>query len=249
MSIQSEINRIKANVASAYSKLSAKGATMPTTQNTDNLASAIESIPGAEAMSIETIWEICGYNPSGLPSGYKLLNYIQSSGTQYVDTEFKPNQDTRVVIDMESVASHSDVPLFGARVAYKNTAFSLWLRDTKIQTDYNTLATTITVESTLKRFIIDKNKNVTTADGVTVTQTATTFQSAYSAYLFGLNQAGTLNSTGTVSIKLYSCQIYDNGTLVRDYVPCTDPSGAYGLYDKVNAKFYGNAGSGSFTGA
>lgn len=45
---------------------------------------------------------------------------------------------------------------------------------------------------------------------------------------------------------IYSCQIYDNGTLVRDYVPCINPSGEVGLYDLVGGKFYGNAGSGVF---
>jgi hypothetical protein len=43
--------------------------------------------------------------------------------------------------------------------------------------------------------------------------------------------------------KLYSCQIYDNGTLIRDYVPCLNEVGVVGLYDKVENKFYGNAES------
>lgn len=187
-------------------------------------------------------------NSNGLPSGYTALSYIQTSGTQYIDTGFAPNQDTRVVMDLESVASHGDVPLFGARVAYKNTAFSMWLRDTSIQTDYNALSSVISLTTTQTRFVVDKNRNVTTAAGVSTTQTAATFQSAYTAYLFGLNQAGTLNSSSTVSVKLYGCQMYDADTLVRDFVPCVDSAGVYGLFDKVNRKFYTNAGTGAFTG-
>lgn len=63
MSIQSEINRIAGNVANAYTVLSDKGATMPSLMNSENLAAAIESLQAGEAMSIETIWEICGYVP------------------------------------------------------------------------------------------------------------------------------------------------------------------------------------------
>ena len=48
-------------------------------------------------------------------------------------------------------------------------------------------------------------------------------------------------------IKLYSCQIYDNGTLVRDFVPCQTTDGTIGLWDDVNSVFYGNAGTGTFT--
>ena len=44
MSIVSEINRINTNIANAYSKCNEKGATMPQTQNSSNLASTINSI-------------------------------------------------------------------------------------------------------------------------------------------------------------------------------------------------------------
>ena len=64
--------------------------------------------------------------------------------------------------------------------------------------------------------------------------------------LFATNTAGSADSQrGTM--KLYSCQIYDNDTLVRDYVPCQKPDGTIGLWDDVNSVFYGNAGTGTFT--
>jgi len=45
MSIQSEINRINSNIANAYDELETKGATMPQTENSNNLATTIASIP------------------------------------------------------------------------------------------------------------------------------------------------------------------------------------------------------------
>ena len=44
MSVQSEINRIKSNIEDAYDALAFKGATMPQTQNSENLASTAQSI-------------------------------------------------------------------------------------------------------------------------------------------------------------------------------------------------------------
>ena len=44
MSVQSEINRIKSNIESAYDALASKRATMPQTQNSENLASTAQSI-------------------------------------------------------------------------------------------------------------------------------------------------------------------------------------------------------------
>lgn len=46
---------------------------------------------------------------------------------------------------------------------------------------------------------------------------------------------------------MYSCKIYDNETLVRNFVPCKNASGAVGLYDTVEGQFYANAGTGTFT--
>lgn len=44
MSVQSEVNRIKSNIEDAYDALASKGATMPQTQNSDNLAQTAQSI-------------------------------------------------------------------------------------------------------------------------------------------------------------------------------------------------------------
>lgn len=46
MSIASEITRINNNIAAAYTSCNAKGATMPVTQNSANLADCIDSISG-----------------------------------------------------------------------------------------------------------------------------------------------------------------------------------------------------------
>lgn len=44
MSVQSQINRIKSNIEDAYDALASKGAIMPQTQNSDNLAQTAQSI-------------------------------------------------------------------------------------------------------------------------------------------------------------------------------------------------------------
>ena len=77
------------------------------------------------------------------------------------------------------------------------------------------------------------------------TVSSVSFTSTYNLFLFANNNAGTAQLPG--AMKLYSCQIYDNGTLVRDFWPCYDPDGVACLYDKVEKKYYYNAGSGAFT--
>ena len=47
-------------------------------------------------------------------------------------------------------------------------------------------------------------------------------------------------------IKIYYFKIYDNDVLVRDFIPVLDNYGTPCMYDKVERKFYYNAGTGDF---
>ena len=53
---------------------------------------------------------------------------------------------------------------------------------------------------------------------------------------------------GNTKIKLYYFKIYDNGTLIRDFVPCkVKADNSIGLYDRLTGVFYANMGTGTFT--
>lgn len=56
MSIQSEIDRINGNVASTYTALSEMGATMPETQNSDNLPGTVRTVPTGGGTSVQSDW-------------------------------------------------------------------------------------------------------------------------------------------------------------------------------------------------
>lgn len=184
-----------------------------------------------------------------LPSGYTRLEYIESTGTQYIDTGFKPNQDTRVVMDVNPKDNGVDDWFFDGRQAANNKSFGVYCQygiSAKLwYSDYGTSRLQITGPSSTGRRTIDKNKNVTTVAGYTVTHPTQTFQSGYNLYLLCLNSANARK--GYVSGKLYSCRIYDNGTLIRDFIPCKNASGTIGLWDNTNSAFYANAGTGAFT--
>ena len=176
------------------------------------------------------------------------LEYIQSNGKQYIDTLFKPNQNTRVVMDIEILSTTAaTASLFGGRDATNSgkNSFVLWkINESAFRSDYNSASTNISVTPT-GRHTIDKNKNKCTIDGTTITHTAATFQSSYTLVLFGNNGLGTIDSR-KVCAKLYSCQIYDNDTLIRNYVGKKESDGSIGLWDLVNEVFYPNLGTGSF---
>ena len=185
-----------------------------------------------------------------LPEGYTELEYIESSGTQYIDTGFKPNQDSRVIMDFQLVTAYSSIrALFGVRDAASGTAalqFVFWNNGaTTFRTDYYGTQQTIDGFSVTQRYTVDKNKNITYIGGESVSNNPATGQDQYNLVLFAINNLNDV-SYGS-AFRLYSSKIYDNGTLIRDFVPCQNPTGDVGLYDLVGAQFYGNAGTGSFT--
>lgn len=185
-----------------------------------------------------------------IPVGYIPLEYIESIGQQFIRTGFYPNQDTRVVCDFQfTVVPDGHWGVFGARngSASQSQQYCFGYTNNSIfRTDYNQTRIPYGKNAfdTLARHTVDKNKNVTSLDGVILTHNYEAFNPNNELALFGINTSGTVANLS--SAKIYSCQIYDNGRLVRDFIPCINLGGEAGLYDTVNQVFYKNAGTDSF---
>ena len=175
---------------------------------------------------------------------YTPLSYIESSGTQYIDTGYKPNNNTTIIANVEITKADSDyIGLFGARDgstkqmwAYYDTTTSQW------SARYNTESKKINGNYSGKH-TISIEKNIFVIDGTEYTFSAATFTSAYTAYIFAINSSGAVQYPA--KMKIYDCQIYDNGVLVRDYISAIQ-NGSVGLYERVENKMYLNAGTGEF---
>ena len=194
------------------------------------------------------------YNPSRLPGGYTEVEYIQNTGTSTINTNFIPNTNTRVVCEMECTNTSKNYPrLFGAgawngnngiNIAYQNDGGSKnihigWFGSTSWS--YYTSATIDTNKHTY-----DLNKNEFYRDNTFVGSTtySSTITASYPLGIFCYINGSTPGSSSYWGQehfvgKMYSCQIYDNGTQVRDLVPCIrDNDDTVGVYDIVNDVFY-----------
>lgn len=185
-----------------------------------------------------------------LPSGYTQVEYLESSGTQYIDTGFIPNNNTRLIAQMKLEAGYSYTAL-GARTSATSNAFAFGAsKNGYYVSQYGNTSSANAILSTdlntTDPFVIDKNKHLTYFNGDLVhTATESTFNAPYPMTLFAVNNNGTISNKSVMS--LYYCQIYDDGIIVRDFVPCKNSSNVLGLYDLVNDMFYTNAGTGEFT--
>ena len=97
MSIQNQIDRINTNIANAYDAVDTMGGTLPVTQNSANLPDAIATIPHQ--------------------SDYIQLEWIEGTGTQYIDTGITPN-DNYIIEISASNHSNDDTAFFGANTTW-----------------------------------------------------------------------------------------------------------------------------------
>lgn len=185
-----------------------------------------------------------------LPSGYTQLLCIESTGEQYIDTEF--NMTTTCELDMIMEVTEYDAKnKMGFLGSYEtsNILYQLYASGTGNEYFYisfggkNFQALSKFVLKTIYNIVIKANTaiiNLTThnftSDGLS--------DATKPLYLFWRNATGT-----KAKMRLYSCNIYDNGLAIRKFVPCSrDEDGAIGLYDLVTDKFYENKGTGAFIG-
>ena len=187
---------------------------------------------------------------------YSQIKAIQSTGTQHINTGFTANQNTRIIISMEplsvaNVSSGIGHVSYGAGNPSTNSGYENLIWDGQYEFNYGNQTQYASFTAKVgDKLIIDQNKNVVSisinGEQQTLTFNTTSFASSSPLVLFALNRGGDASTYRGIS-KLYYCKIYDNGTLVRDYVPVSGSNGSVGLYDLVNKKFYGNSGTGTFT--
>ena len=201
------------------------------------------NVPGYERLKIER-----AVTPSSrLPEGYTEVQYIQSTGTQWVDTGFTPDQDTRIIYDCERLSTVSAEHFFGVRTGTSaKEAFCFYIYNSGWRYAYNNYVSTGKGRPSTGRYLFDANRNVMKINSDLILKgTYAKFKASATATLFSMRSVNSGISYG--SHKLFNCKIYNNDSLARDFIPCTNVNGAAGLYDLIGQKFYGNAGTGSFT--
>jgi hypothetical protein len=177
------------------------------------------------------------------------VNYIESTGTQYIDTGVKPSNSTKV--DIKFMYNSLNGFVYGSRTSSSGSDAHEFIinasglvfpqfdgQHNEVSSSYNKIGEEYILSNSQSGAYINGNliKSYNTA----------TFSSKHSMFLFGLNQNGTVEYRKFIG-RLYYCKIYNGDTLVRDFVPVIDGSNIACLYDKVEKKCYYNVGTGTFS--
>jgi hypothetical protein len=198
----------------------------------------------------------------GIPSRYQEVEYIESDGTQYIDTGVKGNQDTNYKIKFQSLkkTGYNFGGVLCSRFSAYYNRLSIITGDagtgvapygTEVYVNNGTNTNQISFKS-LEAYgvrIVEKNGNNVTLNGdVQAFPEQITYTTPTTLKIGCVDTNGTLSSF--FNGKIWYCQIYDNGTLVRNFIPVYDTlTNKYGMWESVQRKFYGNDGTGDFTGA
>ena len=180
------------------------------------------------------------------------------TGTQRISTGVAINPNLRVVVDVIQNAVSVETPLFGGRTSTDAGQWCYMQRGTTndVRTDYNTTQATITRANVPfgQRLIIDKTKNVTKINGTERANPAVASFTSTATLCLGSIFTGTTAFTTCFNGTMFSCQVYNNDVLVKDYVPVPLGSTKYSptaasqncMWDKVGKVYATNAGNGSF---
>lgn len=199
--------------------------------------------------------EFAGTEQCNLPSGYTQVEYIESNGTQYIDTGVAPNTNTKIKIGytLNGITSASVMP-YGSRLSGSASDAMNGLFRTH-GTNTNRIAfgdgsgTNITItgyNDAGTYYDTTLSKDGYYVNGTLVTNIpTTTITNTYPIYLFAVNSSGT--SGFLTPMKLTYCELYDDNVLVRNFIPAKNSNNEVGLYDTVTGTFFTNDGTGTFT--
>ena len=174
----------------------------------------------------------------------RYLAYVEATGSQYVDTKFVPNGNTKIEATYQLVQLGQELNyVFGeygnnGRCQFSRAAATFagfgssykgdiaWTEDT----DWHTV-------------VMDKGTFTVDSEQIYMASFTGT---AKNLFLFAVNANGKADNFATIRIS--SVKIWENGVPKRLMVPCQMSDGRIGFWDFVTGSFCGDAAGGAFAG-
>jgi len=192
-------------------------------------------------------------------SNYYFVEYIESTGTQYLDTGYIPKINTKMELSLSFDGEFKGINTYGGgEVIFKAKGSNMHqINFGGSQDQWNKLFIWInpnvkvgSTETIAINENILRNKNILSLQTSSISYGTVSRElspkvsdSTESMILFG-----SANVPFTCyNMLVYDLKFYENNNLVRHYVPCYRKSDSVrGMYDIVNGGFYTNAGDGTF---
>lgn len=194
----------------------------------------------------------------GLPSGYTQLEYLQSTGTQWINTEYILQGSDTVELKAEYARkgslNYSAAYFCGSDITYQK-GYSI-AEDSKARGVREVFGDVTTYSDVrpgvgIKFIVISSMRLLRVVIGETITQkskgTQTYIPLDWPLYLFTTNRNGTAFDGAFIG-KIYYAKITNSqGAITLNCIPCLDADGAPCMFDTVSRKTLYNVGTDNFT--
>ena len=193
------------------------------------------------------------------------LEYLESTGTQYIDTGHKPTANTTIETILAVTATDSNIRyLFGSAVnngsegaccmacyvSNSFTYFSMIVKNGRINYLGN-------IDGGLKTIRLVNNGSQTSYAqvdekiGTSTGEDYSAFEIAEPIVIFGTRRIVSAQNIDDIfgipsNVRISSFSIYESGTLVQDLIPVIDNNGVACMYDNVSKQCFYNQGTGEF---
>jgi len=193
----------------------------------------------------------CGpgtYVPQALGNGYTEIEYIQTTGIQYINTGAQVAQLVDPIASM--TLSYVATEKGKQNGAQKNNIQFKWGISNGGQflcqaAGNNTEVTFGAADTNKHTFTLNVQNATCTMDSTSHNLTIGNLSAITENIALG-NLAGATNRLG--KIKIYSFDLSSNNEVIRHMIPARkNDTGTLGMLDTINNVFYTNAGSGTFT--
>lgn len=178
---------------------------------------------------------------SSLPEEYQEIEYLQSTGTQYIDSQYFPVSSDTITIKLAPQELSADKAFFGCY----GGGFTCELG----QMGAGYYRGNVGATSEAAKFTVDETHELIMYNGVwhkgnIAFGAANSGTSTIPAYIFGRNYNG---ANKLSQVKLFSLKVHRNGELYRNFVPCYRiADNVPGLYEAVTGEFHTSVTNNNF---
>lgn len=178
---------------------------------------------------------------------YTKIKYIESTGTQYIDTKYICGNDVRIETEFEYLQIDSVFRcIYGkqTKTAAEDAITVSQAVNYTVQAYWRTNLTPFTLEKD-RRYKMLQSQNALVLDGVDYGGWSSSItKSQLTMYLMARNNNGSAGNF--FKGRIYGFKIYESNILSMDLIPVLDSSKVPCFYDKISNELLYNKGTGEF---
>lgn len=178
---------------------------------------------------------------------YTKIKYIESTGTQYIDTKYICGNDVRIETEFEYLQIDSVFRcIYGkqTKTAAEDAITVSQAVNYTVQAYWRTNLTPFTLEKD-RRYKMLQSQNALVLDGVDYGGWSSSItKSQLTMYLMARNNNGFAGNF--FKGRIYGFKIYESNILAMDLIPVLDSSKVPCFYDKISNELLYNKGTGEF---